>query len=274
MFFSPDNHLQSEGTCYRCKDTKFKSYATETKPMLCISEFTRQSLDKWALWNCCFRLCFWIKIPCLAMKTALVLKKSVTEVSPPLPRVQLSMNPHFPTTNTSIGKFLPSSQWWALIYSFSKSPELLPESAIPRLWPGRRQPLWDLFMAAIWLCLTGSWVALDLPLLLLTCTSGECAQRSLNLSNTTWIIFISRSEQTEEPMISGGIFLQVVSFSLYYNWFPCGLPLFISFLKDSFLWGNHATDHRQLKKLPWYGPLIWMWKMTLGRVLPLLTLVN
>lgn len=128
------------------------------KPMLSTYEFTWQSLDKWALWNCCFQLCFWIKIPCLDVKTVLVLKKSVTEVSPPLPRVQLSMNPHFPTTNTSIGKFLPSSQWWALIYSFSKSPELLPESAIARLWLGRRQPLWDSCRAAIWVCVTGTWV--------------------------------------------------------------------------------------------------------------------
>lgn len=149
-------------------------------------------------------------------------KKSVTEVSPPLPRVQLSMNPHFPTTNTSIGKFLRSSQWWALIYSFSKSPELLPESAIPRQRPGRRQPLWDSCMAAIWLCATECTL-----LLLLTCTSGEPNQRSLNHPNTTQISFISRSDQTAENL---GFYGHIFSFSFCYNWFPYGLPLFIYFL--------------------------------------------
>jgi len=60
-----------------------------------------------------FSALFLNKKSMLDLKTVLVTKKkkkSVTEVSPLLPCVQLLMNPHFPTTNTSIGKFLPSSQ--------------------------------------------------------------------------------------------------------------------------------------------------------------------
>lgn len=116
------------------------------------------------------------------------------------------------------------------------------------------------------------YVSVTLPALLI-CTSGEPTRGSSNCSNSTWISSISRSDQTEGARISGDIFLHIVSFSLCLLIFLWFIFIYL-FSQGGFLMRPPRHWPQTAKKLPWYGPLIWMWKMTSGRALPLLTLLN
>lgn len=212
-----------------------------------VSEFTWQSLDKWALWML-FSALFLNKNSMLGHENCSCPKKKCHWSQSTLATCAAVNEPTFSDNKHFHRKIPPQFSMMSTNLFLLQVPRAAPRVSNTQTVAGKAA-------AAVGL-VHGSNLALSYwymsvtPLLLLTCTSGECAQRSLNLSNITWIIFMSRSDQTEEPRISGGIFLHLVLFSLYYNWFLCGLPLFISFLKEASLWGHHATDHRQLKSFP------------------------
>lgn len=183
--------------------------------MLSISEFTWQSLDKWALWNCCFRLCFWIKIPCLDTKTVLVLKKkkkchwsqSTLATCAAVNEPTFSDNKHFHR------KIPPQFSMMSTNLFLLRVPRAAPRVRNTQTVAGKTAATLGLVHGSN-LALCYWYMSVTLPALLI-CTSGEPTRGSLNHSNSTWISSIRRSDQTD--------------FWGYFFAYSFILPLFIDF---------------------------------------------
>lgn len=141
------------------------------KPMLSTYEFTWQSLDKWALWNCCFQLCFWIKIPCLDVKTVLVLKKKRHWSQSTLATCAAVNEPTFSNNKHFHRKIPPQFSMMSSNLFLLQVPRAAPRVSNTQTVAGRTAATLGLMQGSnLGLCY---WYMSLTLILLLTCISGE-----------------------------------------------------------------------------------------------------